>query len=157
MLVYKEDLLDPKYKEDIPVYAGCSGGPCACSGACRKIVGMISKKAYEKFMRDYVSEEQFIQNTMRQRRDDEIIKELKYIRINWPTDRQERYRVMMLIKNKFQVDNIGYLNKIVGTNIFARGYGTGHEFFQLLSDNWVEFKKVLDQCNIKSELDYEEK
>lgn len=44
----------------LPIRKGCSGGPCACLGTCRNIVGYVDRNEYEEFIRNYVTLDNFL-------------------------------------------------------------------------------------------------
>lgn len=64
MLVRPEDLQQCGENELVPVRRGCGGGPCACTGACNKIVGYIHSQTYVDFMKSFVSVEDFLLQNM---------------------------------------------------------------------------------------------
>lgn len=47
-LILKEDV-DNIELASIPIRNGCSGGPCACSGYCTRVIAYITREEYNKW------------------------------------------------------------------------------------------------------------
>jgi hypothetical protein len=65
MIVLKEDYDNYDGVNLLPVRRGCGGGPCACMGTCKTIIGYIDYDVYNSFMNKYTSEREFIESNFR--------------------------------------------------------------------------------------------